>query len=98
MLRIEALGEPMFGLSMMVAGTLRGAGDTKGPFFIALLGMWVVRLPLAWVLLTFAGMGLEAIWLAMMLDMVSRGVASLVRFRRKTWLSAWDEGPSAAVA
>ncbi|AEC02235.1 MATE family efflux transporter [Parasphaerochaeta coccoides] len=90
-LRIEALGEPFFGLSMMVFGILRGAGDTKGPFYLALLGMWIVRIPGAWFLITLFGFGLQGVWIAMMADMVVRGAASFIRFKKGAWLHVWDK-------
>lgn len=90
-LRIEAIAEPFFGLSMMVFGILRGAGDTKGPFYLALLGMWAVRVPGSWLLLHFFGLGLQGVWLAMMADMIVRGIASFIRFRKGNWLHIWDK-------
>lgn len=88
-LRIEAFAEPFFGLSMLVFGVLRGAGDTKGPFLISIVGMWIVRLPLAWALVSFTGLGLAGAWIAMMSDLVVRGICCLWRFRSGRWLNAW---------
>lgn len=48
MLRIEAFAEPLLAIGVVLGGVLRGAGDTRWPFVISLLGMWVVRLPLAY--------------------------------------------------
>jgi putative MATE family efflux protein len=88
-LRIEAFAEPFFGLSLLVFGVLRGAGDTKGPFLISLFGMWIVRLPLAWALITFTNLGLAGVWIAMMGDLIVRGICSLWRFRGGSWLTTW---------
>lgn len=89
-LRIEAFAEPFFGLSMLIFGVLRGAGDTKGPFLISIFGMWVVRLPLAWALISFTGLGLAGAWIAMMSDLIVRGICCLWRFRGERWLHIWD--------
>lgn len=89
-LRIEAFAEPFFGLSMLIFGVLRGAGDTKGPFLISIFGMWLVRLPLAWVLVTFTSLGLAGAWIAMMSDLIVRGICCLWRFRGGRWLNVWD--------
>lgn len=89
-LRIEAFAEPFFGLSMLIFGVLRGSGDTKGPFLISLAGMWGIRIPLAFILVRFTGMGLSGAWTAMMLDLVARGIFCFFRFRKGDWLNSFD--------
>lgn len=84
-LRIEAFAEPGFGLSQLVFGVMRGSGDTKAPFLISLVGMWVIRLPLAAILLHCTDLGLKAIWIAMMSDLTIRGVISFFVYRRGGW-------------
>jgi putative MATE family efflux protein len=88
-LRIEAFAEPAFGLSMLVFGVFRGSGDMKGPFLISLSGMWILRLPLAWILLKTTNLGLQGIWIAMMSDLVLRGIISFFRYRSLSWMKAW---------
>jgi Na+-driven multidrug efflux pump len=76
---------------------LRGAGDTRVPVLITAFGMFVVRLPLAY-LLTFhqldlgpwgvwpgAGMGLLGAWTAMFVDLAVRGLFLLARFASGRW-------------
>ena len=88
-LRIEAFAEPGFGLSQLVFGVLRGSGDTKIPFFISLLGMWIIRLPFAFLLLKNTSLGLEGIWIAMMTDLSIRGVVSYLYYRTGKWRHGW---------
>ncbi|WP_320127917.1 MATE family efflux transporter [uncultured Sphaerochaeta sp.] len=88
-LRIEAFAEPAFGLSLLVFGVLRGAGDMKGPFAISLAGMWILRLPLAWILLKTTNLGLQGIWIAMMSDLILRGIISFFRYRSGVWQKIW---------
>lgn len=38
MLRIVAVSEPLYGLSIVLGGVLRGAGDSRTPFLIVLVG------------------------------------------------------------
>jgi len=82
LLRIVAICEPFFGLSMMVFGILRGSGDTKRPFFISIIGMWIVRLPLAFYLVNYSNYGLNGAWFAMTLDLIVRGLVSLYIFKK----------------
>ncbi len=90
-LRIEAFAQPAFGLSILVFGVMRGGGDTKGPFLISLVGMWLLRLPLAWILLRLTSLGLAAVWLAMMSDLMLRGVICLYSYKKGSWLRSWQQ-------
>lgn len=90
-LRIEAFAEPAFGLSMLAFGVFRGAGDTRRPFAISIAGMWLLRLPLAYLLLQTTTLGLLGIWIAMASDLSLRGIISFVLYRRYTWLDSWKE-------
>ena len=81
LLKIVAICEPFFGLSMMVFGVLRGAGDTRRPFIISIIGMWIVRLPLAYILVNYTSYGLNGAWIAMTIDLIVRGVISYFIFK-----------------
>ena len=85
MLRIVAVAEPMFGVSIVLSGGLRGAGDTTFPFLIVLAGMWAVRVVLAPILLFVFHMGLASAWIAMAADLVVRGGFCILRFLRLDW-------------
>lgn len=89
-LRIEAFAEPFFAIATVVAGVLRGAGDTRWPFYISLAGMWLMRVPIAFVLINLFGWGLEAIWVGMAVDLFVRGVLCLWRFYKRTWVHVWE--------
>lgn len=90
-LRIEAFAEPFFAIATVVAGVLRGAGDTRWPFYISLAGMWLMRVPIAFVLINLFGWGLEAIWVGMAVDLFVRGVLCLWRFYKRTWVHVWEQ-------
>lgn len=88
-LRIEAFAEPLLAIGTVCGGILRGAGDTRWPFYISLAGMWCVRVTLAFILVKFFHWGLVAVWFAMALDWLARSSISMVRFYRKKWMYAW---------
>ncbi len=85
MLRIIAVSEPFLCAYLVSSGVLRGAGDIRYPTYISLVGMWLVRIPMAPVLAFCFSMGLSGIWLSMALDQVVKGVLCLVRVWRKNW-------------
>ena len=43
-LRMVAVSEPIYGISIVVEGMLQGAGKTKAPFLFNVIGMWGVRI------------------------------------------------------
>ena len=49
-LRIMMLSEPFLALSMILGGCLQGAGDTKGAMLVIVSALWIIRLPLAYLL------------------------------------------------
>lgn len=84
-LRIMGVVQPILAASMIFAGGLRGAGDTRYPMIITAAGIWLIRLPLAYILAVMLGWGLTGAWTAMSLDLVMRGVFNFLRFRSGGW-------------
>ncbi|WP_130862036.1 MATE family efflux transporter [Bacilliculturomica massiliensis] len=84
-LRIVAVGETFFGAALVLTGALRGAGDTKVPFYVCLLTMWGIRLPVAFLFVKVLDLGLAGAWYAMVLDLMVRGVLMYLRFRSDKW-------------
>jgi Na+-driven multidrug efflux pump len=60
-LRINMLSEPFMALSVILAGGLQGAGDTKGTMWVIILAMWLIRLPLAIFLAIVMDYGAQAL-------------------------------------
>lgn len=85
-LRIVAFSEPLFAVSIVVIGALRGAGDSKGPFLINLCSMWGVRV--LGVLLFTRQFGLVGVWVTMTAELTFRGSVFLIRLLRGRWINA----------
>ena len=79
-LRIGLLAEPLYGVSIVAAGALRGTGDTLVPSLMNLVSIWVVRLGLA--VLLVGNLGLHGMWIAMAVELCVRGL--LMLYRQKT--------------
>jgi len=84
-LRVMGLVQPFLAGAMIFAGGLRGAGDTRFPMVITGGAIWLIRLPLAYVLGVMLGWGLVGAWTAMSLDMIVRGTLNFWRFRSGRW-------------
>ena len=83
--RIIGLFMPVVGLSLVIPGALRGAGDTRATLAISLIALWLVRVPLAFTLGIWAGLGLPGIWLAGGLQYTVVAALSLIRFLSGRW-------------
>ena len=84
LLRIVAFSEPLFAVSIVATGALRGAGDSKAPFFINLFTMWGVRVMT--VLVFTHRFGVTGVWISMTAELITRGVVFLIRLLRGRWL------------
>ena len=83
-LRIEAFAEPLYAVSIVAAGAMRGAGDTLVPSLMNLVSMWGVRITAA--ALLAPRLGLAGVWLAMCGELCVRGLLFLLRLLRERWL------------
>ncbi|HKZ48194.1 MAG TPA: MATE family efflux transporter [Thermoplasmata archaeon] len=100
-IRIHALSIPAVGLYFSLDGALKGAGDTRYPLFTSVVGIFLVRLPLAFALgfafvqatwtwspwIVALPLGLAGIWLALPVEYCVRSVLISRRFRSGRWKS-----------
>lgn len=73
------------GFIFTYSGALRGAGDTFSPMVVALVGTFIFRLPLVYVLGLKSGLGLAGIWYGTLLDWILRSVVIYVIYRTGKW-------------
>ncbi len=90
-LRIVAFAMPALATINVLNGALRGAGDTRWPWAIVLVGYLGVRMPLTYWLISPTtahglGWGLRGAWFAMLFDLCTRGALVAVRFRQGGWI------------
>ncbi|MGA3012688.1 MAG: MATE family efflux transporter [Bacteroidales bacterium] len=52
----------LFSTMFIYTGVLRGAGDTLVPMFISLFSLWIVRIPVAYLLSGIPAIGVHGIW------------------------------------
>lgn len=74
-----------FAIGMVVRQGLRGAGDAIWPFVITTISSYFVRLPAAWLLGVYLGLGIEGIWYALCGELVVRGLLFAARFLQGGW-------------
>lgn len=84
-LKIVAVLQIPLALTMVLAGSLRGAGDTHFIMVATTIGMWAVRVPIAFVTGVWLNLGVLYVWLAMIADWTLRMVLMLWRYRSERW-------------
>ena len=96
LLKLIAYCSPACVVMMTLSGALRGAGDTRVPMVISLIGFLFVRIVLTYVLAfdqftvfgtTFQGlsMGVTGAWIGMTTDITVRGILLTFRFFQGGW-------------
>lgn len=89
-LRIGLIAEPLYGVSMVASGVLRGAEDTLVPSLLNLFSIWVIRLGLAMLLVPLYG--IRGMWTAMAVELCARGLLLLTRQIRSKYLHPAQTG------
>lgn len=84
-LRINALSEPLLAVGMVMRGALQGAGETRVPFALTLLTLWVIRIPLTYALAVPLGLGATGAWIAMSSSTFLSGMVMASYFRWGRW-------------
>jgi putative MATE family efflux protein len=84
-LRLVAISQPALATWMILAGGLRGAGDTRAILKIVVVGFVLIRVGLAYFLAIYLGYGLVGAWVAMVVDLFVRGFLIQRRFDKGDW-------------
>jgi putative MATE family efflux protein len=84
-LKIVAVLQIPLALTMVLAGSLRGAGDTRFIMGATMIGMWGVRVPLALLAALWLRQSVYLIWTAMIADWTVRMGLLLWRYQSERW-------------
>lgn len=84
-LKIIALVQPFQSSQLILAGALRGAGDTFWPLLSTFVGIVIIRVALAYIFVNFLHLGLVGAWLAVFIDQIIKWAFIYIRFRTNKW-------------
>ncbi len=84
-MKIVAFAQIPLAITMVIGGTLRGAGDTGFIMFATITGMWFVRIPLAAFLAVVIKADIVTVWSVMILDWLVRTALLVRRYRQVRW-------------
>lgn len=84
--RVATIAVIWMGIDNTVTGSLRGAGDTRWPFYGKFVGLYLVAVPVAY-LGVVTPLGLLAVYAAFVAETFIPGLVSFFRF----WTGRWIE-------
>ncbi|MBA7496065.1 putative FMN/FAD exporter YeeO [subsurface metagenome] len=84
-LRIAAAGYLFLGFTAVLQNCISGAGDTMPPMLFALVIMWLVQLPLAFLLSQVTNLGVYGVRWAIVAGMLVGAIAYIIYFRLGRW-------------
>lgn len=86
-LMIAALEQPFIAASMTLSGALRGAGDTRGPFYVSMISNLGIRLPLIYAVVFLYEAEVTYVWGAMVAQFIVEAALMFGRYRKGVWKS-----------
>jgi putative MATE family efflux protein len=84
-LQIAALEQISMAINMVLAGGLRGAGDTRTPLYVTLFGVLIFRVAVVYFFAISLDLGLAGVWLGIVADWTGRAILMILLFRRGRW-------------
>ena len=83
--RIVSAGFLFYGYGMALTAAFNGAGDTRTPTLINVFSLWMIELPLAWVLAHPLGFGPTGAFIALNVGFSTMCFVSIWIFRKGEW-------------
>lgn len=71
--------------NLVLTNALKAAGDVNYPFIFGIVGMWMICIPVAYLLAIHFKLGLVGIWIAFTVDECFRGLIFTFRFEGRKW-------------
>ncbi|MFZ6012518.1 MAG: MATE family efflux transporter [Bacteroidota bacterium] len=84
-LQIVCLGYVFYAYGMVIGQSFNGAGDTRTPTFINLVGFWLFQIPLAYLLALVLDIGSPGVYAAISIAESLIAIAGILIFRQGKW-------------
>lgn len=82
LLFVAAVFQLFDGLQVVATGVLRGAGDTRTPMIVNLMGHWLLGLPVGYLLCFSFGYGVTGLWMGLSVGLIVVGSVLLFAWAR----------------
>jgi MATE family multidrug resistance protein len=83
LLLVAAVFQLFDGLQVVAAGILRGSGETRVAMIAALVGYWLVGLPVGYELCFAAGLGVQGLWIGLSVGLIVVAIALVAWWARR---------------
>jgi putative MATE family efflux protein len=87
LLRICGPVQIFFATAIVFSNALRGAGDTHSTMRLTYISIYLVRVPLVYLLAIHLGWGIDGVWYALCAELAIRGIMFGARF----WQGGWTK-------
>jgi putative MATE family efflux protein len=84
-LKIISLGYISYGVGMVLMNAFNGAGDSRTPTYINLVGFWAFQIPLAYFLAIYLHSGPTGVFLAILIAETAITLGTFLIFRKGAW-------------
>jgi len=91
--RIRSVEFAFIGVTQVILGAFRGAGNTTTAMVISMLTLWVGRVGSVGYLVFVAGWGVTGIWVGMAVGNVLGAIVGVAWFARGTWSERYIDEP-----
>ncbi|MDI6860680.1 MAG: MATE family efflux transporter [Caldisericia bacterium] len=81
--KIISIAQPFFAMVLIFMGGLRGGGNTSSPFWATTFGMYLIRIPFAYILVKLFYLGMFGAWIAMAGDIIFKGIYLYIIFSKR---------------
>jgi putative MATE family efflux protein len=85
---IALISEPFMAWGVILGGGLGGAGDTRSVMIRIASSVWLIRIPLAYLLVVVFGFGAASVWWSMNISQFFQAFFLYRRYAKKRWLAA----------
>ena len=82
LLLVAAVFQLFDGIQVVATGILRGAGNTRTPMFVNLVGHWLLGLPIGYALCFGLGYGVTGLWIGLSAGLIAVATVLLISWAR----------------
>ena len=84
-LRIAAISFMVVGFTAVLSQCISGTGDTVPTMLITILNLWIIQIPLAYLLSRYTGLGVYGVRWGMVLGVIAASTTYVIYFKAGRW-------------
>lgn len=84
-MKITSLAFGFMGAQLALVGTLRGSGNTVESMILAIIGIWIIQFPFAWIVSGMESMQEHGVWWSFPVSYVIPCILTVIWFKRGKW-------------